>query len=251
MLDKSDALSTDLWSLVFLHMYPNRWRAQGGALSREDLQQYSSLHTLKLVCKKFRHVFHEHHDLFQVLVLRENIRKRALRGLLAWVLRHNTDITLLHSLCGGLYTEAALKYLIGKGKLRVAHLKSPSNSTIQMLSMCTSLAICTLCDPLQSVNLDCLKSMHTLVDLKLSSGTFAHVRLPSHLTSITLIKAQVEVDAIDAACGLHQLYIDRSNIYGLDSSVCMLTCLRKLWCCRSAVHTPQAACKLSTCSIVR
>ena len=172
--------------------------------------------------------------------------KPALPGLLAWVLRHNTDITLLHSLCGGFYTEAALKYLIGKGKLRVAHLKSFSNSTIQMLSMCTSLAICTLYDTLQKVDLDCLKSMHTLVDLKLSLGTFAHVPLTRHITGVTFTKACVVVDAIDAACGLKHTFIFESEILGLDGGICMLTCLRRLWCCCSAVHTSQAACKLNT-----
>lgn len=96
------------------------------------------------------------------------------------------------------------------------------------------------------MDLDCLKSIPTLVDLELSSGTFTHVHLTSHLAGLTITRANVEVDAIDAPCGLQQLCIDRSDIYSLPGGICVLTSLRRLWCSHSVVHTPQAACKLST-----
>ena len=248
MPDKSDALSTDLWALIFLHLSSDQWRTQGGGLSREDLQQYPNLHRLKLVCKKFNHVFREHPDLARVLVLRENnnVGSQALPGLMAWVLRHSTDISLLQSLGNGSCTDAALTSLIGKQQLRVAYLTSPSNSAVQLLSMCTSLTVCTLHDPLLSMDLGCLKSIQMLKDLELTSGVFTHVRLTSCLTELTFVRAHVEVDTIDTPCGIQQLVVDMSEIHGLDGGICMLTCLRRLWCCRSAVHTPQAACKLST-----
>ena len=245
MLDKSDALSTELWALVFLHLSSNQWRPQCEGLSRRELRKYSNLHRLKLVCKKFKDVFQEHHNLFSLLVLRENLGAQALPGLLAWVLRHDTDISLLHSLSGGPCTDAALACLMGKQQLTTAYLKSPSDSAVHLLSMCT-LTVCTLHKPLQNLDLDCLKSIHTLKDLELSAGTFTHVRLTSHLTAVDFSRAHVGVDAVDADCGLKQLYMDRSDIHGLEGGICMLTSLFWLWCFHSVVHTSQAACKLST-----
>ena len=93
MLDNSDALSSELWARVFSHLSPNQWRPGTEGLAEEDLEQYPDLHKLQLVCKKFEGVFREHHRLFSVLFLRENIGTQALPGLLAWLQRHNSDIS--------------------------------------------------------------------------------------------------------------------------------------------------------------
>lgn len=248
MLDKSNALPTELWAMVFLHMSSNQWRPNADGLSQEDLKQYSNLHRLKVVCKKFRDTFREHDDLFSVLLLRENSGTQALPGLLAWLHRHHTDISLLQSNGGAPCTDAALACLTGTDKLLRAHMTAPTVAAVQMLSMCTSLTHCMLHDNTQiHVDLASLKYLPKLVDLRLASAIFDHVPLTSALTGLTLTDAQVKVDFIDKAVGgLQQLSLIKSDVEGLREGISTFSSLSGLCFRRSIVYAFQDACELDT-----
>ena len=248
MLDKSDALPTELWAMVFLHTSSNQWRPKADGLTQEDLEQYSNLHRLKLVCKKFRDTFREHDDLFNVLLLRKNTETQALPGLLAWLHRHHTDISLLQSSCGAPCTDAALAYLTGTDKLLRAHITAPTAAALQILSMCTSLTHCMLLDTTQAqVDLASLKNLPKLVDLRLASAVFLHVPLTSGLTGLTLTDAEVQVDVIDKAVGgLQQLSLIKSEVEGLREGISTFASLSRLCCRRSIVYAFQDANELDT-----
>lgn len=84
-----------------MHLSPNQWRPDSAGLAQEDVEQYPHLHKLQLVCRKFAGVFREHHALFGALFLRENLGAQAIPGLLAWLQRHNSDISFLQGLWSG------------------------------------------------------------------------------------------------------------------------------------------------------
>lgn len=222
----SDILSTELWTRVFVQLLPNHWRpvaTRGHKLLQGDVDQYPHLHKLKLVCKKFKDAFREHHDLFSVLLLRESNGTEALPGLLAWLQRHSSDISFLQSRCGVPCTDAALAFLTSTDKLTTADVLSPTVSTVQILSMCTSLATCVLCAPAEKdLNVASLKYLQNLVRLTLSSGTFNHVPFTSPLTGLTLDQANVWVDIIDKElCELKYIVLTKSEIHGLEQGICI------------------------------
>lgn len=83
MLDYSNMLTSELWNQVFLHLCTDQWRPGNHGLTKQDVDLYPHLHRLKLVCKKFNDVFQEQHDLFGIVLLRQNLEPDALPGLLA------------------------------------------------------------------------------------------------------------------------------------------------------------------------
>lgn len=169
MLNASERLSSELWARVFMHLSPNQWRpgVRPRRLAKEDVEQYPHLHRLQLVCRKFAAVFREHHHLFGAMYLRENLTVQALPGLLAWLQRHNSDISCLQSICSkGPCTDVALTSLVGTRQLRTVDLMAPTDSAIQILSMCSALVSCTLRRPGPSLQLDSLQRLQELAYLR-------------------------------------------------------------------------------------
>ena len=245
MLDSSDALSSELWARVFSHLSPNQWRPGTEGLE-EDLEQYPALYKLQLVCKKFEGVFREHHCLFGVLFLRENVGTQALPGLLAWLQRHNSDISLLHSLCRGVCADVALTSLVGTQQLTRADLTSPTDSVLHILSMCNSLTACTLRNPAASLDLDTLKRLPKLVYLALYEGRFS-VPPTSQLTTLSLFDAVAHVSVVGKeGSGLQELVMKISTLKGLEDGISTFTGLRALTSAGSCAQTSKAACKMST-----
>ena len=137
-------------------------------------------------------MFREHHRLFGVLFLRENIGNQALPGLLQ---RHNSDISCLESLCRGVCADVALTSLVGTQQLTRADLTSPTDSVLQILSTCNSLTACTLGNPAASLDLVRLKRVPKLVYLALFEGAFS-VPLTSQLTTLALSRAVAHVSVV-------------------------------------------------------
>lgn len=157
-LGPQDLLSAKLWAQVCVHLSPTQWLPGPTGLAEKDVEQYPHLHKLQLVCRKFEGVFRERHYLFGALFLRESLGVQALPGLLAWLQRHNSDISFLQGVCSGPCADVALTSLVGTQKLTRVDLTSPTDSAIQILSLCSSLVACTLRSPSSSLDLDSLRS---------------------------------------------------------------------------------------------
>ena len=162
MVENGDGLPSELWTRVFLYLSPNQWRTGTYKHHEENKKLHPELHRLKLVCKKFKDLFLEHHDLFSVLLLRHNLEPQALPGLLNWLQRHNSDISCLQGYCRGPYVAAALTFLLGSQQLTCVHLYKATAVEVRILSMCTSLTTCWLVHPFQSLDVDCLKTLTKL-----------------------------------------------------------------------------------------
>ncbi|KAL3162033.1 hypothetical protein ABBQ38_009104 [Trebouxia sp. C0009 RCD-2024] len=231
----------------------------------EDRRLYPDLHRLKLVCKRFRDVFLEHHDLFSVVLLRQNLRVQALPGLLVWLQRHNTDVRCLQDHCGGSYVCAALSSLHGTQQLTSVHLRFSTVVEVQILSVCTSVTVCTLLQPHKHLNLYCLNNLPKLVDLHLACGTFSNVPLTLQLTCLTLRQATVSTWFVlrqatipttdfdskmstpdEQKAGLQELDMVQSELKGPQEGICAFTGLRSLTCNGSNVITSKEECKLNT-----
>ena len=249
MLNASERLSSELWALVFVQLSPNQWRpgTWPNGLAKEDVEQYPHLHRLQLVCRKFAAVFRQHNHLFGSMYLRENLVDQALPGLLTWLQRHNSDISFLQSRCSrGPCTDVALTSLVGTQKLRAVDLTSPTNSAMQILSVCSSLVACTLRRPCPSLDLDSLERLQKLVYLDLQDGSIS-IPLTCQLSALALFNAVVNVTAVaQGGCGLQHLSMKTSFITGLENGICAFSGLKELVCVASPVQASTDACKLST-----
>ena len=192
MLNPSEILSSELWARVFVHLSPNQWRSDSAGLAQEDVEQYPHLHKLQLVCRKFAGVFREHDALFGALLLRENLGIQAIPGLLAWLQRHNSDISFLQGLCSGPCADVALTSLIGTQKLKRVDLTLPTESAIQILSMCSSLVACTLRRPRPVLDLDSLQRLQKLVSLHLKDGSFSILDKSADYTNTHQCKSECQ-----------------------------------------------------------
>ncbi|KAL3161966.1 hypothetical protein ABBQ38_009046 [Trebouxia sp. C0009 RCD-2024] len=247
MLDRSEILSAELWTQVFLRLSLNQWQPHTGGLRVEDFESYPDLHRLKLVCKKFRDVFLEHHELSNVLFMRQNLKPQALPGLLTWLQRHSNDIGCLVAHCGDPYVNATLTHLTGTQKLTATHIHGATAPQVQILSMCASVNTCTLSRPPQDLDVNCLKTLPKLTDLHLERGVFYNVPLTSQLTLLVINKAGVYASVFcKQGCGLQALYMTHSEVNRLQDGICARTALKSLSCKGSLVTASQDACKLAT-----
>ncbi len=130
------SLSQDLWAKVLDHLQP---------IPRPDIHrgtsafaiQYSHYHQLQLVCKRFRSVFLQNPALSNQLFLdsiRSGLNQDSKVSLLLWMRRYGASLENID--VSDRFGDTLLAALTsGDHRLRSVGFKSPTNTTICLLSM--------------------------------------------------------------------------------------------------------------------
>lgn len=104
-------LTNDLWAHIFSYVANHVSDKLGTAYYEAPFallprQEYSKLHCMRLVCKKFNHVFMEHPQLSAKLFLDAQFSVTASTSLLEWMQRDSTVVEELLAVCGMAGLEA-------------------------------------------------------------------------------------------------------------------------------------------------
>ena len=115
-------LSNDLWAKIFSHlqvqMEPTVVEAARLAILEEtntDAGSYLCFHKLRLVCKRFRHIFQEHPDLSAFLFLHDDFDSDSLPSLMRWLQLTHSSVQSFIATCDSSWPEAALTGMLAAG----------------------------------------------------------------------------------------------------------------------------------------
>lgn len=194
--DPITMLSSDLWAKVFGVLAEEVRSATNGddASTKEALSRQADLHKLRLVCKQFNTIFQAYDSLSSTLVLKLGVANESRASLLQWARNNAQSVKALCAECG---------YPKGRGNMAATQQglapcivddffscsigrSPPSITTFSFLTECTLSTLTT-----HLTDLTVLQTAMVLPKLTLKYGEFAFEAMPSHLTSLSLHKAEL------------------------------------------------------------
>ncbi len=230
------SLSQDLWAKVFSHLQP---------IPRPDIhrntaaiaKQYSYYHQLQLVCKRFCSVFLQNPALFSQLFLdsRSGLEQGSKISLFLWMRRYGASLRTIDVSDG--FGDTVMAALTSEDhRLPSVGFKSPTTTTICLLSMFTALSFCNLCASESRVDLMPLHSLPHLGHLLLSYGQYTNVSV-GKLHYLCIECAKVTMFSTNCVLVLKGLAVINGELVTLHSSgLTALTSLQDLVLKNSLIH---------------
>ena len=239
-LDRDILLPDELWAEVFCHLRPEVYVD----LTKVDIleaqpvaEEHRQFHRLRLVCKRFSQIFHQHQKLVECLYLKGDLQHTGLSSLLPWSLGHKSSIRTFIAYCGSSCTEVALALLSGAA-LDAVVIRKASPCTISTLAAFASVTTVDLKFSGFYLDLTALHMLQNLRELHLHGGVFDVDRLAAHVTYLFLPFAHVtSAQSCSFVTGLQQLDMYASSFTGLHPlglSAC--TALTRLQLCDAEIR---------------
>lgn len=230
-------LSNDIWAHVLSFVHQDVIQAaeeEAFFHKRHGRAPYAEFYKLRLVCRQFNTLFDQQPDLTACVFLHLDFDYNDLPGLLGW-LKHHVCVKQFVAACDNPCADVALAAMISPMQcLTTVVLRGTSSVAMGVLSAFSYLTRCELLATRddQEVNLEPLRSLHSLADLQLHSGEFDGIGHIPHLTRLFLTNSQASVGSESFLCdSLQELCICESTLTGLEKKgLCACKALRVLDC---------------------
>ena len=209
-------LTPELWAKVFSH---TEELPEFNCCNSRPQENQARLHQLKLVCKQFRDVFASHPGLVQRLFLWPDFSVAALPGLLAWLQKSKSSISMFHSACRGPLEDVVMAAFLSEPSIKWVDAWGVSACTISIVGTFKSLEKCSLRNKQAEIlGLAPLGALQSLSHLILS-GNFKEIQHLAGLTRLQFSHARV-LGVQELAPTLQHLEIHDSTLGGIMRRVC-------------------------------
>ena len=208
------SLTPELWAKVLSLTEELPEFSCGPHLTQKRHQ--ARVHQRKLVCKQFRDVFASHPGLVQRLYLWSDFSVTALPGLLAWLQKSKSSISMFQSVCRSPLVDIVMAAFLSEPSIKFVDTLRVNACTISIVGTFTSLEKCSLRHTqAEYVGLAPLGALQSLKYLILS-GNFKEIHHLAGLTRLQFTDARV-LGVQELAPTLQHLEIHDSTLLGIHA----------------------------------